>query len=140
MKYTRCEVFFKLHTLRNHHTNKTLSPLTLKPPLSLSHTHSLFSLSTLTFFSLSFSLFLLRHAHALLTLLVKALSVFDFFFCLLSFDMSCSYFFSPLSLICILKVWNEGLTKERGMRMHMRMRNSFSHFYIHDYVCEKSGE
>ncbi|KAL6896418.1 hypothetical protein GGI43DRAFT_117558 [Trichoderma evansii] len=123
--------FFKLHTLRNHHTNKTLNPLTLNPPLSSSH--SLFSLSTLIFLSL----FLLYHAHALLTLLVKALSVFDFFFCLISFDMSCSYFFSPLSLICILKVWNKRLTKERGTANDACLLLAS---YIHYCVCVKSGE
>lgn len=114
-------------TLRNHHANKTLNPLTLNPPLS-------FLCPLLPFFFLS--LFILYHAHALLTLLVKALSVFDFFFCLISFDMSCSYFCSPLSLICNLKVWNER-KNERGMRM--RMRASFSKF-IYIVVWVKSGE
>lgn len=50
--------------------------------------------------------------------------------------MSCSYFCSPLSLICNLKVWNER-KNERGMRM--RMRASFSKF-IYIVVWVKSGE
>lgn len=42
------------------------------------------------------------HAYAVLTLLVKAFSAFDFLLCFVSFDMYCC-FFHPLTPVCILK-------------------------------------
>lgn len=70
------------------------------------------------------------HAYAVLTLLVKAFSAFDFLLCFVSFDMYCC-FFHPLTPVCILKQRKKKHKRTKKGETRMMKRGGVCPRYIH---------